>query len=40
MASNAGEASEGGATGPRLGSIDEISLLGEDALRTLRERVN
>ena len=38
--SNAGDTSEGSATGPRLGSIGEVSLLDEEALRTLQERVN
>ena len=36
----AGDTSEGSTAGPRLGPIDEISLLDEEALRTFQERVN
>ena len=37
--SHAGDNSEGSTSGPRLGLIDEISQLDEDALGTLQERV-
>ena len=40
MSSITGDTSESSTAGPRLGSIDEISFLDEEALRTLQERGN
>ena len=40
ISSNAGDTSESSTTGPRLGCIDELSSLDEEALRTIQERVN